>query len=208
VFVYLDENGDTGFKFNQGSTRYFVVTLLLTSDPIPLNAAIDDLRESLNFQSRHEFKFYNSEDTVRRQFLQQLTRHELLIRSLIVDKTQLTTPQMHNRELFYNFLLKNILQYDNGRIVNATLILDERDKGKKSKQALSTYLRQQLNVSLPNTQRKIAAVRYHQSHRDNLIQAVDMASGAIYTHYTHRKSEYLDIIRPKVDDLWEFRASY
>lgn len=48
MFVYLDETGDTGFKFDKGSSRYFVVTMLLVQDPIPLYTAIDDFRKSLH----------------------------------------------------------------------------------------------------------------------------------------------------------------
>jgi Protein of unknown function (DUF3800) len=39
MHVYIDESGDTGFKFRSGSSRYFVVTLLLVDDPIPLHQA-------------------------------------------------------------------------------------------------------------------------------------------------------------------------
>ncbi len=51
MFVYLDESGDTGFKFRRGSSKYFVVTLLLVEDPIPVQIAIDELRSELNQSS-------------------------------------------------------------------------------------------------------------------------------------------------------------
>jgi hypothetical protein len=47
MFVYLDESGDAGFKFRQNSSRYFIVTLLLVEDPIPLQGAVDGLRAQL-----------------------------------------------------------------------------------------------------------------------------------------------------------------
>jgi len=72
MFVYLDESGDTGFKFNQGSSRYFVITLLLVTDPIPIHAAIDELRISLGFDRGNEFTWVNSSRDVRWAFLQML----------------------------------------------------------------------------------------------------------------------------------------
>jgi hypothetical protein len=42
MYIYLDESGDTGFKFRQGSSRYFVVALLLVDDPIPLHQEIHE----------------------------------------------------------------------------------------------------------------------------------------------------------------------
>lgn len=162
MFVYLDESGDTGFKFSKGSSRYFVVTILLTPDPVPLNSAIDDLRAELGFRREHEFKFYNSQDHVRHAFLRVLTKHDVLLRSLIVDKHQLTQPHMRKRETFYNYLLGLLLKHDNDRINDATLIIDQRDKGRKSKQGLATYLRKSLNTKA-NGYRKIKDVRYHES---------------------------------------------
>ena len=49
MFVYLDESGDTGFKF-PNSSRYFVIALLLIEDPIPFHAAIEDLRRTIGIR--------------------------------------------------------------------------------------------------------------------------------------------------------------
>lgn len=202
-FVYLDESGDTGFKFNQGSSQYFVVTILLIEDPLPLSHAIDDLRKVLHFDERHEFKFTNSKDSIRRDFLRILVRHEVLVRALVINKPQVTQPHMRNTETFYNYLVKMLLKRDNGRLDNTTLILDERQKSRKSKQGVTTYLRRQLNEGGEEV-RKLGKVRYHESHRDNLLQAVDMASGAINWNYARNEPSYLRILRVKIDDLWEF----
>src|SRR5680860_482659 len=123
-FVYLDESGDTGFKFRQGSSRYFAVTILLTPDPIPLNSAINDLRKQLHYGDRHEFKFTTSEIRVRRALLRTITRHDVLIRSLVVDKHLLSEPHMRKTETFYNSLVRMLLEHDNGRLRESTLILD------------------------------------------------------------------------------------
>lgn len=199
-FVYLDESGDTGLKFQQGSSRYFVVTMLITPDPLPLNSAIDDLRKQLHFGERHEFKFTTSDPRVRTAFLRTLTRHDLLIRSLVVDKMKLSSTRNWKSETFYNRLIKLLLMHDNGRLDDCKLILDERQKGKKSKQNLATWLRRELNRDEEGA-RKISDIRYHESHRDNLLQAVDMASGAIYAHIARGNSTYLKIIQVKMDDL-------
>ena len=96
-----------------------------------------------------------------------------------------------------------VLRYDNGAIQEATLILDESVKSKQSKQQLTTYLRRELNTGRPGN--KIKDVRYHRSHTDNIIQAADILSGAIYTHYHRDNEEFLAYIRVKISDLWEWR---
>jgi len=204
MFVYLDETGDTGFKFDRGSSRFFLVTILLVPDPLPLNSAIDDLRSAMHFTADYEFKFMKSSHKIRCEFLKTIIRHDALIRCLVVDKSQLTQPHMRKRETFYNYLVKLLLKYDNGRLEDARLILDQREKGKKSKQGLATYLRREINP-LNGGMRKIADVRYHESHRDNLLQAVDMVSGAINAYYAKDQPEYRQILQGRIDDIWEFK---
>ncbi len=203
MFVYLDESGDTGFRFKQNSSRYFVITLLLVDDPIPMQAAIDRLRESLGFSATNEFKFSNSPEDVRWSFLRMLRQQSFSVRALVVDKTLMTQPHMRKRDTFYNFLVRMILTHDNGTIANATVVLDESVKSRKSKKQLTSYLRRALNTDpgLP----KVRAVRYHTSHSDNLIQAADMVAGAIYAYYHRNNDDYLRYIRTKIGDLWEWQ---
>ncbi len=134
MFVYLDESGDTGFTFHQGSTRYLVITLLLVDDPIPLQTAITDLRHRLGFAARNEFKFYKSREDVRLSFLHMLRRQTFTARILVIDKTRITAPQMQKRDAFYNFPVQLVLRHDDGTINDATLILDESARSRKSKQ--------------------------------------------------------------------------
>ncbi len=41
MFVYGDEAGDTGMKFRQNSTAFFVVALVIVDDPEPLSFTVD-----------------------------------------------------------------------------------------------------------------------------------------------------------------------
>lgn len=203
MFVYLDESGDTGFRFDRGSSRYFVITLLLVDDPISLHAAIDRLRSSLGFTAGNEFKFYQSSHEVRLSFLRVLRRQDFTARALVIDKRLMTRPHMRKRETFYNFLVQMILHHDNDTISDAMIVLDESVKSRKSKQHLATYLRKSLNTD-PRAP-KVRGVRYHDSRSDNLIQAADMLSGAIYAAYHKNNDTYLREIQAKVGDLWEWK---
>ncbi len=200
MFVHMDESGDPGFKFERGSTRYFVITLLLVDDPIPLQTAIDDLRDQLGFAPRNEFKFYHSSTDVRLSFLRMLRRQDFVVRALVIDKPLMTRPHMQTRDTFYNYLVMLILQHDNNTISDAMIVLDESVKSKQRKQFLATYLRQALNTDADAP--KVRGIRYHNSRSDNLIQAADMLSGAIYANFHRDDDQYLNIIRSKIDDLW------
>lgn len=205
MFVYLDESGDTGFKLDRGSSRYFVVTLLLVEDPIPIQTAIEDLREHLRFTRGNEFKFYRSRESVRTAFLDMLRRQSFMARALVVDKQTVGGPPMQERESFYASLVRLLLQQDEGTIKDALIVLDESFKDKRSKQHLATYVRRALNTD-PQAPR-IRGVRYHSSRSDNLIQATDMLSGAIYARYHRGDDTYFRRIRVKVGSVWEWRPT-
>lgn len=175
------------------------MTILLISDPIPLNAEIEAFRRDNHFPVRHEFKFYSTPDRVRRRFLHLLLKHECLVRCLVIDKYLVVGDQSRGQEQFYDVIVKT-LHHDNGRLQEATLIVDKQDNG-RSGQRLATSLRRALNR---DTNRKIADITYHESHRDNLRQAVDMVSGAINASYTKGNTEFLDIIRARVEDIRDF----
>lgn len=205
MFVYLDESGDTGFKFAQGSSRHFVVTLLLVDDPVPFHNAIDELRKSLGFADGNEFKWYKSSEDTRWAFLRMLKKQNFVARVLVIVKTLMTAPHLKKGETFYNYLVQLVLRHDNGSITDAIVILDESVKSKKRKQGLTTYLRKALNTD-PN-RRRVKDVRYHGSHADNIVQATDMLAGAVNARYKRGRSDYLDFIRPKIADLWEWRPN-
>jgi hypothetical protein len=209
MFVYLDESGDSGFKFRQGSTRYFVIALLLIDDPIPIQVAIDDLRRDLGFNPYDEFKFSHSAEDVRSRFLRTLVQFPFAVRAVVIDKTLMTRPHMRNQETFYNFLVRMILTHDNGTIRDATIVLDESVKSRRRQDQLAVYLRKALNTD-PQAP-KVRQIVHHESHRDNLLQAADMISGAIFARYHRGDERYLQIIRRKLrqpwGDLWEWSPS-
>lgn len=128
------------------------------------------------------------------------------MRSLVVDKTRLTASHLRKKETFYNFLVKQVLRYDFGTISNATLIIDESFKSKEKKTALATYLRKQLNT-LPGGDKKIANVRYRESHRDNLLQVADMVAGAIARAHEKEDDTYQRLLKGKLQDEWVFPPS-
>jgi hypothetical protein len=202
MFVYLDESGDTGFKF-PASSRYFVIILLLVDDPIPLLAAINDLRKRLRFSEGNEFKFYNSDEHVRTAFMQMLSKQDFRVRALVIDKYLITSPQLKRRETFYNFLVNLVLSYDQGSISNAMLILDESVRSKKSKLSLSSYLRTSVNSD--GERPKLREIRYHTSHGDTLIQAADMLSGAVYAMVHRGNDRWFQLVRHKFEDVWEWQ---
>ena len=131
MFVYLDESGDTGFKFKQKSSRYFVITLVVVEDPFFINEAVDKLREHLGYDYDPEFHFFSTKPEIREQFLFAIRDLDFVVRALVIDKQRLPSPQMRKREAFYNSFVRLLLQHDNGTIDDAILVLDASVKSKR-----------------------------------------------------------------------------
>jgi hypothetical protein len=202
VYIYLDESGDVGFDFVRGSSRYFVIALVLVDDPIPLHEAINTLRTHLGMPREREFKFYSTSDDARLQFFQAVRTYPFKVRCLVVDKKQLRSSHLRSKEPFYSYLIKMLLKYDSGTIRGAKLVIDESFKGKRHKNNLGSYLKRELNSQ---AKVKIDKVMYHTSHSDNLIQLADMVVGAIARRYERGDGQYHQLIRKKIDDEWCFK---
>jgi hypothetical protein len=63
MHLYLDESGDTGFKFQQGSSRYFVVALVVVRDPNALADVLDEQRRAIDKLPGEELKFARLQPT-------------------------------------------------------------------------------------------------------------------------------------------------
>lgn len=204
MYIYLDESGDTGFKFHRGSSRYFIIGLIMVADPVPLHQAIDNLRLRLGLPEDHEFKFARTHHEGRVAFFEALRPSPYQVRCLVVDKSRLTSASLRIKERFYNYLVKLVLEHDFGTITNARLVIDESFKDKAKKMHLTTYLRRHLNVDTGSGARKITGIAYHESHRDNMLQAADMVVGAIARSYEKGDRQYHQLIRKKIQDEWIF----
>lgn len=93
-----------------------------------------------------------------------------------------------------------ILNHARDSVVGATLVLDESVQCKRRKRARGTFLRQALH--LDPTGPTVRRIVHHASHTDNLIQAADMVSGAIFARFSRGDGSYLEIIRAQIEHLW------
>ena len=60
MLVFVDDSGDSGFKFNKGSSPYFVIACVIFDDILEAeraSLAIKMLRRDLGLSDNHEFKF-------------------------------------------------------------------------------------------------------------------------------------------------------
>ena len=203
MLVFLDESGDPGFKFEQGSSSHFVIALVifdtsLDAEETALN--VKRLRQKLRLHETFEFKFNKMSDFYRFQFLEAISGSPFRVRAMVVDKRILRSSMLiGDKESFYNYFVSEVLRHNRGTITDASLRVDGSGN-RELRQAFTTYLRGKLSSQ---TMKKC---RFVDSKKDSLIQLADTVAGALFRKYSPLKADpaFADRIRHKIEDCWEF----
>ena len=208
MIIFIDESGDPGFKIKRGSSLHFVIVLVIFDEELYAEetaVAIKKLKKQLNKSERFEFKFNKCNQKFRRKFLNTVKHYNFRIRAIVVNKEKIYSQHLRsNKETFYNFALRQVLEHNNQTIINAKIRLDGRGE-KEFRRQLTTYLRRHLNS---RTKKVMKNLRFRDSKKDVLIQMADMIAGSIRRHYDHNSNDwnaYRKIIKAKEEDVWEFK---
>lgn len=208
MLVFVDDSGDPGFKLDKGSSRYFVVLILIFDDELVAEktaVAIKELRRNLGFPSDVEFKFHKSSKDVRVKFLQTVNYFKFRVRALVVDKTLIQSQELRtNKNSFYSYAIKTGLKYTSGSVLDAKIRIDGNGDRVFRKSFLS-YLRRQLNS---REQKIMKNCKLVDSRENVLVQMADMLAGSVRRFYDTDKSDhktYKAIIKKHTEDEWRFK---
>jgi len=200
-----DEAGQTGFKFEKGSTPLFLVTLLLTNDPSTIREHINRLRVRLGVTDHAEFRFHSTPHAHRLAFLSTLATCDLAVRALFVDKRVLPAEfrRMKSWDFYAFFVCELLDRLPVGELDGTILYLDDFGPRKVTIRALRQRLKQ---IGLINPKANpLKRIAFKRSRGEMLIQAADMVAGAVYRWLNKGNSVYFDLIRSKAL-VWEYRA--
>ncbi|MCX6734905.1 MAG: DUF3800 domain-containing protein [Candidatus Peregrinibacteria bacterium] len=208
MLVFIDDSGDPGFKLDKGSTKFFIISLVIFDDDLEAEktaVAIKDLKRELKFHDKSEFKFYKSSKDVRQKFLNKVCGFQFRVRSLVVDKSIIRSKELRsNKNSFYGYVIKTALKYSDGKIKNAKIKIDGSGDRVFRKSFLS-YLRRQLNsVDL----KIMDNCKLVDSQQNVLIQLADMIAGSVHRSYNTEKDDhkiYKAIIKKRIENEWRFR---
>ncbi len=207
MLVFIDDSGDPGFKIGQGSSKIFIIVLVVFTDFLEAektSISIKELRRKLKVSDSYEFKFNKTNRRFRNSFIDSVSQFDFKIRAIVVDKNRLYSQRLKtHKEDFYNYIIMQVLKHNGGLIKKAKLRFDRR--GEKT---LRNQLRVYLSSQLDNKNKHIFTdLKFVDSKKDSLIQLVDMVAGSIFAAYSNKDSSYLKKFREskKIDDLWEFK---
>ncbi len=202
MLVFIDESGDPGFKLDRGSTPIFAAAMVVFNDKAAALHAEGVIRRALvELRAYPEFKFNRCRDEVRDGFFAAVAECSFSARAIVVRKDMIHSDRLRaEKEEFYRFFVKNMVNHDGGMLADAKVIIDGSGE-RLFRLDLQRYLKQQAGG-------RIRSVSFADSRRDVLVQLADMAVGAVARSYrTDRDTpdRWRKQLGSKLRDVWEFQ---
>jgi len=208
MLVFIDDSGDPGFKIEKGSTKYFVIAMVIFDDELEAEktaVAIKELKRDVGFSSMAEFRFFKTSKDIRVKFFKAINKFNFKIRCIVVDKSIIRSTELRsNKNSFYSYFIKESLKHSNNTILDAKIRIDGGGDRIFRKNFIS-YLRRELNS---NEKTVMKNCRMVDSKSNVLIQLADMIAGSINRDCTGSKSDckiYKQIIRGHIINEWHFK---
>jgi len=204
-YIFIDESGDAGFKFDKGSSRFFVMVAIIYDDSLEVEktaVAIKSLRRKIGFSDNKEFKFNKLNKEFRVKFFKETNIFKFKVKCLTIDKKTLKDRGLRSdKDSFYAYAVKMFLKRGASSVLGTKVKLDGSGD-KIFRRNFFSYLRKELNQE---DKRMIRNVRFVDSKDNQLIQLADMVAGAIRRSLEEGKSDkdtYKSIFKKHIEDEW------
>jgi len=205
MYVFIDESGDPGFKLDKGSSKVFVVSMVIFKNSNKALAAQDKLAQlQKDIKAYPEFKFNKLPNAKRQAFFHGIRDLDFLCRAVVVQKELIYSPNLRkNKESFYKFFIRMMMQHDAGILQKAKVIIDGSGD-KNFKREFCTYLKRNI------VKDAVLKISLKDSKKDFLVQLADMTAGAVARSY-NKDRQNSDIWMKqltrdgKLQNIWEFK---
>ncbi len=180
MLIFVDESGDTGFKFGKGSSRYFTVAAVRFWNheaAIECDQAIGALRDKLGHKG--EFHFQSLNHAFRVALLNEVCNFEFDYSAFILNKKELWSSRWRDTTYFYTrvarWVIENILSFP-GSLRDAIITFDRRGEARFRGALERSILDRMAQYKGATCVKKIKSAR---SDSNNLIQLADVVCGAV-----------------------------
>jgi hypothetical protein len=195
MLVFIDESGDTGLKIERGSSKYFVISLVLFEDneeAVSCDQRIQLLKREPRLPENFEFKFRRLRKDQRIKFFEAVLPYSFFYFGIVINKEKLYGEGFKVKESFYKYTCSLVFANAKPHLKDAIIVIDGTGS-REFKRQLKTYLRKKIGTSI------IKKVKLQSSEKNNLIQLADMIVGAIYRSLSEKEDReiYRKIIGQK-----------
>lgn len=199
-YIFLDESGDLGFDNQKINSKYFIITTIFVVDKKPLEKLVKKIYSGLRKKVKaigggvlHSVK---EKPVTRKRFLKALSKLNLSIMTIYLDKSKVYTNLKNEKHILYNYITNILID----RIFTKKLI----DKNKNiiliaSKRETNKYLnlnfKDYLKGVIKNNHRLDINIQIKTPSEEKSLQAVDFISWSIFRKYELGDVEYYKIIK-------------
>ncbi len=197
MLVFIDESGDSGLRIDQGSSRYFVVSLIIFEDHEEAEACdkrISLLGRELGYPEGFYFHFTDNSHKVRLAFLQAVALYDFIYFSFVLNKDpgKLWGEGFKFKESLYKAACSFVFENAKPYLKEAIVIVDKSGK-KVFRSQLATYLKRRINNTANDVIKK---VKMQPDRGNNLLQLADYVAGVTNRYQQGKKfsNEYRHFI--------------
>lgn len=193
MLAFVDESGDSGRKILQGSSKYFVVSLVTFDDHDEAQECddrISALRTRLKLPANYEFHYSHNSRKVRERFLEEVASSPFFYHTFALNKDpeKLYGPGFDVKESLYKYTARLTLENAKPYLDNAIVIVDESGN-RNFRDELASYLRRRITDD--SGRKLIKKVKIQRSSGNNLLQLADYVAG-VSNKYIRGKQEGIE----------------
>lgn len=184
MWVFIDESGDTGFKFEANSSEHFVLAAAVFGSAEEADACrgdIDDFRSALRLPPG-EMKFNGSSFEIRAGFLRAVSARSFRVHSVLINKRLVEPRDFKPATKLYLKAVRLLMADLLPTLTDAEICFD-----RCGNRAFRSSLRKTARESLVGETWPVRRLVDRPSESDRLLQLADMVCGAIARDASGRK---------------------
>lgn len=185
MFAYVDDSGDSGFKFENGSSRYVVLVACIFESWKDVKKAwqlIDTVRcnqhDGVVFRRFDRgFKYNKTKMALKDSFFEIVTSADYSVRVIFADKAKLYSNKFRtDPNSLKSYVIRQLFTHTFGQVHDCVLCIDGRDT-RAFGIADEEYILNVVNSLAPGT---LSEVHFVDSKDSPLIQLADMTAGSVH----------------------------
>ncbi len=198
-YFYVDESGDAGLEGQASSSSHFVMAMVQLPERAPLQPLFN-LRKMFNVSPGFEFKYHKTTPMQKERFFKEILTIPFRARVVVLDKAQigLLFKRLSSQDLTIELIVGLTLRASELDISNDILIIDG---------ATPAFCRD-LRVQFTERYKRERRIRPFKniigadSKNEDGLQVADMIAGALRSGAMGISSELLQLVFPRIVDLW------
>lgn len=198
-YFFVDESGDPGLHSFKG-VPYFVLAMVQLPNREPIEK-FTKIRQDLQVSPGFEFHFHPMNDRQKRVFFSELDPIPFRVRAAVFLKNPIppALKGLNGTDIMIRLIANLVLRASPLDIGDDILVLD--GAAESVRKALRVYLSETYKQA--KRERPFKKIISGDSRTDDGLQLADMVAGAIREHVWRKDSEYFNIFRHRVADLWQ-----